>query len=161
MSNTIIKNFGIIVEALDASQSNCDLIINLNKLVSASYQYCPVLFYQTLIKPVISPLFCQLQQQYAWGFDGPLIATNLTTMNILLNCVKSSKKLFYVYDLEWLYMSPILYTQLANLYQHTDVKLIARSSTHFDILKKCWQEPIGIIENYDYKEFRKLIDSLY
>ena len=159
MSNTIIKSFGIITTALNLSQNNCSLTNNLNMLLNEYYTYCPIVFYQNLAKSPIIPKFCQLQQQLAWGYKHTLISTDMETTNILINCINAKRKYFYVYDLEWIIQPNLNFQTLSYIYQNPTINLIARSQSHFDILKKIWKEPIAIIEDWNYKQLIRLIDN--
>jgi hypothetical protein len=120
----------------------------------------PIIFFQFGSAPII-PIQCgQLQQSHAWGFDDILISTSIETTKVLTNCIRPRRKLFYVYDLEWYYQPPgISYKDLQKVYLNPEIDLIARSESHFELISKCWKKPIGVLHDYDYKEFIKIIEK--
>lgn len=152
-----IKSVGILIKSLDTSQKCMSLCLSINSILDDTYNISPIVFYQELGKSVVLPRCCQLQQGHAWGFDGILISTDIQTTSVLSQCLRAKKKLFYVYDLEWFYHKNIHYNTLSQVYQNPEIDLIARTSQHFDILKKCWKTPIGVLNDYDYTEFTEII----
>lgn len=154
-----IKSFGLIVKTLDASQHARSLIQNLNELVHFSHLYSPIVFYQFLSQPPPMTMhFARMQQHHAWDFQGALISTDITTTQILNQCITPIKKFFYVYDLEWLYLPCVHYKVLKDIYTNPSIELIARSSTHFNILSQCWKTPISILQDYNYEEIISIVN---
>lgn len=160
MSKSAIKSFGVIVNTLNNAQVSHTLVQGINDLVEQTYEYCPIVFFQHLNLPPFFLKCCQLQHQNAWGFKGPLISTSIETTQILVQCLLTPRKLFYVYDLEWLYLENLQYRQLLSIYDNPDIDLIARSERHFDILAKIWKKPLGVIHDFNSEEIKQLIDSL-
>lgn len=155
MSTTIIKSFGFIVNI-----NNDDLITNLNELLNIDYKYCPIVFYQTLQRTKVFPRFCQLQLQSVWDFEHTLISTNILTTQVLNNCSRAKRKLFYVKELEWLSLPELNYAQLVDIYQNPEIDLIANNEKDFDILTKLWKKPINTINNYNYKQLKETINGI-
>ena len=156
----MLKSFGFLINSFNSSQNNITLCSNINEILTRDSKYSPIIFFAM---PGASPVFtrcCQLHQRHAWGFASPLISTDIATTIILKGCLQTRRKLFYVYDLEWIYQPNIYYKILKDIYQNPEIDLIARSESHFDILKNCWKEPIGIVHDYDAKELTTLIDTL-
>ncbi len=125
-----IKSFGIIVSTLDTSLSSQALINNINELLTKHYEYCPIIFYQSLVATTIPIKCCMLQQQQVWGFEHPLISTNIVTTRILNKCTRSNKKFFYVDNLEWTSIPNIFYKDLKDIYQNPNIELIAKVLGH-------------------------------
>jgi len=146
--------FGIMVNAIDMSQKGFYLVKSLNDIVDNDYHFSPTVFYNEYSKSIDVNRFCALLDKEAWGYDGPVIATNLETANTLINCPCPKKKFFYVWDLEWLY-NTFPYQYLQQLYQG-DLELIARNERHSDIITKYWKKPIYIMDNFDTKILKKI-----
>jgi hypothetical protein len=133
------------------------LVDNINTLLRQHYEYSPIIFYQNIGKCVLPLLCCHMYMQQAWGFKGTLISTDITTTIILDKCLTTRKKIFYVFDLEWITQSNKPYSLFKSIYDNPEISLLARSSSHFDILKKTWKTPIGILNEYNHEELIKFI----
>ena len=157
MSKSSIKSFGIIINGLDNSQQSCMLSTNINQLLQKYYEYSPIVFCQNVGKCAVPLMCCHLYAQQAWGFKGTLISTDIKTTIILDKCLTTRKKLFYVFDLEWITQTNTPYSVFKSIYDNDDIDLLARSQTHFDILSKTWKQPIGIIHGYNYEELIRFI----
>ena len=141
-----MKQFGILTN-LEVQQG---LIITqgLNKLVDNNAYIDPVVFYKDYQPQLIRPMFCLMQDVEAWNFPHTLIATNIDTLTRLSKCNIPTKKLFYVFNLEWLYLKEQNYDSLRDIY---NVDLIVRSRDHFDIVEKCWKRPLGIVQDTSFE----------
>lgn len=149
---TDIKHFSVLIDKLDISHKISLMIHNLNTLVVDNYIYNPTIFYNSLGKSLIYPQFTRLGMQHAWGYEGPMISTDIGTTQILNKCIRTTKKMFYVFDLEWLHIPNIQFSLLTNIYQNNNIELIARSQSHYDVLTRVWKKPIGILEDFNYEQ---------
>lgn len=148
---------GIAVDKLGISQLALVLIDELNK-VSKLEQYLDiVVFYHRYDVLLKSPFFGMFQEQLMWGFDGPVIATNLNTMHTLLSCPKPTSKYFYIWDLEWMHHQ-YDYEFLLSIYCNDQVELIARSEEHAKVIENCWKKPIDILEDFNYEKLTSIIN---
>ena len=147
-----MKSFGVLVEQFNVSQQSLHIILQLNTLLEERGDICPIVFYQDYGPFIQLPQFSSMLSVEAWDFEGALISTNLSTTRTSIECPRATRRLFYVWDLEWLYMKKPIFEKLSAIYQHKDVELIARSKEHYDILSKCWKKPAGIIEDFNYKQ---------
>jgi hypothetical protein len=152
-----IKSFGVLINTVDDSTQSHQLYENINQLIMSQYMVSPILFYQNPGKTSVLPQCCQLQQHNAWGFEGTLISTDIESTKVLAQCLRSKKKLFYVYNIEWPNLASLRYSELQKIYQNPEIGLIAKNEEDYRLLTRCWQEPKGIINDYDYKELIKLI----
>jgi hypothetical protein len=99
-----------------------------------------------------------MQMAEAWGMEGISIATCLSTANSLINFPVASRKLFYMYDLEWLRGNQRSYDALYNIYQNKDFDFIARSETHAKLIENCLnRKPIGIIPQLDIMSIKQCL----
>jgi len=95
-----------------------------------------------------------------WGFKGDAISTDINSTISLLNCHTIKNKYFYIWDLEWMGINnQELYDidSLCDIYMNPELKLIARSKEHYDIITSCWKEPVGIVEGFNYEELTQVI----
>ena len=83
-----------------------------------------------------------------WGYDAPVIATDLASAKTLLSASGPTEKLFYVWDLEWLRLPDYNHEELSKIYNNDDIKLIARSDRHYMLIKECWKEPEFVMPDF-------------
>ena len=142
---------GIVVDALGVSQLAVQLTQELNKIDEMDEYHDVILFYHEYDRIVIPPLFGMMQEQELWGFDAPVLATSLETADRILRCPGPTKRLFYVWELEWIIAKhDIDYT--SQIYCNPRIELIARSQEHYNTIKSCWREPAHIIEDFNHEE---------
>ncbi len=153
----MINQFGVVVDGLSMSQLGIMISKNLNYIVEQYNNICPTVFFDEFHQSIITPLFPMMQQVEFWNYNYPVISTNLETTKHLINAQRPPKKLFYVVDLEWLYFPKIVYDELEQIYNNENIELIARSESHYKLISTCWKEPIGIIEDFYYKDILKLL----
>lgn len=149
---------GIIVDSLGMSQLSYELTRSLNSLNRLDEYWDILIFYRNYDKHLATPFFGMMQENEVWGFDAPVISTDLNTTETLIHSLMPTSKFFYVWNLEW--KNNILDAEkLHNIYCHKDIKLIARNKYHFDIIKNTWKEPIDIIEDFNYERIIKLFKT--
>lgn len=146
---------GIIVDALDISHKSLCLLKQLNKFDQLDKHVDPIVFYDDFKVPLLTPKFATMQHKYMWAFNSTLMATNLNTADKLIKCISPKRKLFYMWDLEWIHKSVSLDT-LVDIYLHDNIELVARSKEHYDIIKYCWKTPICIVEDFNYEQLAEI-----
>src|SRR5687768_9197753 len=69
--------------------------------------------------------FASMQLNEAWGYDGLLVATDINTCLRLKSFPAASRKLFYVWDLDWLRLRPEdkNFDFLSSIYRNDDIAL--------------------------------------
>lgn len=144
-----------ILDELALSQNSFYMLKNFNELSKNldNNVYC---FYQNLSHKPIAAAFSIMHVYYANYFhNGLMIATDLATLKTMSKIVNSSNRYFYVWDLEWL-RSPQPFMETVSLVK--DVKLIARSEYHAQVISNYFNKPVSaIIDNWDIKG----IEGLY
>lgn len=147
------EKLGIIVNNLGPNQLAYYLINTGNKFVNDGEKDL-TLFFHDLMPECANPLFGIMNLAEVYSYNGPVVATNINNASRLLEYPGPSKKVFYVWDLEWLRMPNKQYEQLNDVYGK--IPLIARSKRHYDILSNAWQQPIGIVEDADVNKLYEL-----
>ena len=151
-----IKQFGVLTYSLDASQQAVLITHSLTALVAKKQCFSPIVFFNEYYQSIITPIFPMLQDVEMWSFQHPVIATNLETAKYLIHSPGPTKKLFYLMDLEWIYLKQKDYRILSDIY-NSSIQLIARSQEHYDLIKSCWKKPIAIIKDFNYNDIIKII----
>lgn len=74
----------------------------------------------------------------AWGYDGTLIATNLSTAKVLNKMPGHNRKLFYVYNFEWIH-NPTLFYEYMEVVNNLEV--INRTESHAKVFDNNFNKP--------------------
>jgi hypothetical protein len=150
---------GIMTSSLGPTQEAFYIVNQCNKAV-ATYTHDPIVFFQEPDAPCLDPVFTIMNVYEAWTFKEPLIATTLNLATKLAKLPMAPKKLFYMWDLEWLRMQNKNFQQLADLYRNPAFKIIARSKSHADLIANCWNvDVVGVVENFDLDQFVEIING--
>jgi len=80
----MMKKLGFAVPNLGASHMNYSLIRQINLFMAERFDTDIVLFYETLDLPCLPPACSRMQIHEGYGFDGPIVATALTTAEKLI-----------------------------------------------------------------------------
>ncbi|MFQ3675218.1 MAG: hypothetical protein SNJ64_01580 [Endomicrobiia bacterium] len=96
------------------------------------------------------------------GFYGICIATDLQSIYHLLR-VPTIKKIYYVFDLEWIYLNNFRYSDIRCVYENSDIDFVCRSEHHALCMRQVWGLNISkivpdfnielIVENVEKKFF--------
>lgn len=149
MSNKI----GILVNNLGLAQSNWYLIQNINRMLGERFDIDVMVFYEEPHRPCAPTNFALMQMVEAWGYDGSVVATTLSTAAKALSFPGTVKKWFYIWDLEWVHMRLKDYAMLQSIYANTSLQLLARSDEHARVIQDCWNRPVsGIVEDFNMKK---------
>lgn len=152
-----MNKIGVLVNNLGFSQLNYFLIRNVNELMATRYNVEVVVFYDHLQKPCLPMNFASMQTVEAWGYDGTIIATSLASADKLIRFPAAAKKLFYLWDLEWLRIKQKSYLPLREIYCCQELGILARSQSHKEIFENCWNHKVErIVEDFDMKEILSL-----
>lgn len=149
---------GILIESLGMSQKAYEIIREINKINSLDEYWDIIVFYLEYDKFIIPPKFALMNMIEAYGMDCPLISTSIETTKTLSNCIKATRKFFYVFEMEWANSSHDV-DELLSVYTNPNIELIARSDDHAKVIEKCWKSPIAVIENFNYEQITKLISK--
>ena len=107
---------------------------------------------------VIQPQFATMGINEIWSFNGPIIATSVSTALSLLKSHSATKKYFYVWDLEW--TRPHGHDFLYNIKAFKNINLIARSDEQAEAIKNyCNIDVSGIVEDFNLQELYKVTNQ--
>lgn len=149
---TSMKKLGVMLTDLRGSQESYLAIEQMNRLVLETDIDCTIFTEFSRFKPCMTPLFGVMDFAEIWSFDGLLISTNLSNTNISINALNAAKKIFYVWDLEWL-RGKKDFVENVNIYRSNKVELIARSNDHSIVLQNYTnRKPNRVIPQFNLKE---------
>jgi hypothetical protein len=152
------RNLNVLVSELGPTQQNYYLIKNVNLLHEKETDLNIQVFVENLSRFCLKPNFSIMSVAEAWGQNGAFIATNLSTAAKLIHLPLASRKLFYVWDLEFLRGQYRVYEAYSPIYLHKDIELICRSKEHADLVENCFNKEVKhIVNNFDVTHFLEIV----
>lgn len=137
---------GIYVDTIEFSQ----LFLCLNHEAELAGDRLNItLFFNNGGKFIDSPYYTIMPAYNIWKANFPIIATDRLSAMYLSNAYPIKNKYFYLWDIEELDTNK----QYKN---YINMKLLTRNKETFNIIKDSWKEPIGIIDDFDYRELLKI-----
>jgi len=150
---------GILVKKVDNSQLGYYVTKAINHIAENFVNTDVVVFAREHVVPPVMPLFSTMPETDIWGYDAPVIATDLETARVLIDSCGPTKKYFYVWDLEWLRLGEFSHKQLSDIYNNEEIELIARSNRHYMIIKECWKEPSFVMSDFNPSTLMEVIKN--
>jgi len=156
-----------LVEHMGNSQLAFALTSTLNDLADTRSDLDAIVYYNTMHRIYMTPKFAMMQMVEAWGQPGYTIATSVATARKMLSFPGTQKRLFYVWDLEWIRGEQIYYDMFAPLYQDPSIVLIARSKIHADAINNCFNtgvvkpchKDIHIVDDFNEEQLLEVIQN--
>lgn len=155
-----MNKLGIMVEQLDFSQLGISLTESLNRLLATNADIDAIVFYENWAVAPLAPNFSCMMEREVWGLKGTLMSTNLKTAERMLKCPGPNRRLFYVWDLEWLRLPFTQFEKLSSIYCNPNLELVACSPGHADLLTKLWKKPVAVMDNFNPDILKGLIRGI-
>lgn len=144
-----MNKIGILINNLGLNQLANGLIHHTNEYLEKNQNFDIIAFVENVVNPSDTPHFAVMNLNEAWEYDGTLIATSLSTANKLLSFPGAKRRLFYVWDLEWVFMDGN-FDELNAVYSNPKLELIARSDEYAKIIERCWNRPVkAVVDDCD------------
>ena len=150
-SFTYKKKIGILVDNLGGNQIAYSLIRNVNEYLKDNIDTDIIAFFDNLAAPCIDLNFASMQLSEAYGFDGIVISTNISTTEKMLRFPSPKRKLYYLYDLDWVLQENKSFEHLKTIYLNNNIELFSNGATYNNLIKKIWKEPVFILNDFDIK----------
>lgn len=142
---------GVLLKDLSSSQLAFLTIGGLNKIADSSKDDA-IAFVKHMARPCAPIHFACLNMCEAIVFDGLLISTDIDTATFALNINTNCKRIFYVWDLEWLRKKKDFLSNV-KVYRDERMTLVARSEEHAKLIENyCNRKVDYIIENFNIPE---------
>ncbi len=155
-----VTTLNFYVNNLGASQLSYSMLKNIKRRIDEHNDIAPIVFYENLERPPIPPNFALMQIAEGWGQHGIGIATSLSTLVKMKSFPALSKRIFYVWDLEWLRMQPRRYDVYNKFYLDRDITLIARCESHSDLITNCFNRvPDAIIPDFSVDSLLEFVNK--
>lgn len=143
-------NIGLLVPDLGTSQLAYMAInqVNLASTVDKDNSY--YLFYENATMPCVNPLVACMNISELHTFKGVLISTSIDLTLASLNAVTNTRKLFYVWDLEWLRPNKNNFLYNMQAFRNEQVEILSRSNSHARAVENyCNRTPSLIVNNFN------------
>lgn len=130
--NNMIK-VGIILPALYKQQLAYEVFDTIHKVISAKVD--PVVFFEDFSPIFIRPPCATMHISEILNFNGTLISTTLNNTMMSLKAINQAKKIFYIWDLEWIRNNNTInhknnYLYNISIYQNPELELVTRSDSY-------------------------------
>lgn len=120
---------GIILPALYKQQLVYETFESLHKVISSKVD--PIVFFEDFSPLFIRPPCAMMHISEILNFNGILISTTINNTMMSLKAINQAKKIFYIWDLEWLRNSNNKnYLYNISIYQNPELELITRSNSY-------------------------------
>ena len=153
-----MNKVGFLVKNLGASQLGYFLIRNLNEFLDENFEFDCTVYSEERHNGGLTVGFPVMQIIEAWGQQGTIISTSISTACKMIKFPSACRKLFYVWDLEFLRGHvPNNYDLIKKVYLNEDIELIARCENHASVIKNNFnRDVIGIIEDFNMVEIMEM-----
>jgi hypothetical protein len=154
-----MKRIGFLLPDISNSQLAYEFIKSANDAV-ATGKIDVIGFYDVLTQPIGDTAFPLMHAHEAWGFNGPLVATNFMLAARMQNFPMPTPKIFYLWDLDWLRIPRANYHAMASVYRDPSLKLVARSHEHTKAIRDAWgRDPETTLPILDVQQFVELVEK--
>tara|TARA_B100000287_G_scaffold407519_1_gene433021 strand:+ start:1350 stop:1832 length:483 start_codon:yes stop_codon:yes gene_type:complete len=151
------NQIGFLVNDLTASHLAFSLIKNLNEYETTSDI---VLFFENVSSSIIKPNFPVMAMNEIWNFEGSLVSTDINTTLTLKRCFAPRKKVFYVWDLEWMRNGrekTTSFEEIIQAFSDETIELVARSQDHAKAIENLSNRKIKhIVENFNIEKLMRI-----
>lgn len=151
-----MNKIGILLNNLGPSQLAYYAVKNGNDFVNNNPHKDFIVFFYEISPECLRPNFAVMNLSEAYNYNGILVATDANSASRIIEFPGTVNRFFYVWDFEWLRLNNKNFEDLKTIYDNNKLPLIARSKTHFNLLKKIWKEPIGVVEDANISELYKI-----
>ena len=117
-----------------------------------------IIFYENLTRFLVPPIFPMFQIAEAWAQPGITISTDLSTTRKLIEFPGTTKKFFYVWDVEWLRGKQRVFDIYKQIYGNPEVQIITRCENHAKLIENNFNRQIaGVVREFDIPSFKEII----
>lgn len=142
-------HIGISLAHFSASQAAFYAIKFANKLFKTEHD-C-TLFYRDLMPHCMEIQAGCLTLSEIFGFKGTLITTSLYDTEFAIKAVGEGKRIFYIWDLEFLRNEKNFKKHLT-IFRNPGILLAARSQSHSDAIENyCNRKPDMIVKDFNFE----------
>lgn len=148
-----MQKVGLIVKDLLPSQCSFMSISIMNNSCLKGNIDCSI-FELNHTPPIIRARFGIFPINLAYLYDGILISTDIETTKFNIENCRAKKKIFYVWDLEW--MRKIRTFESNQIYSHPELTIVCRSQDHANCIERVCRRKAIVMSHFSVEEIIKL-----
>jgi hypothetical protein len=130
------------LRSLGPSQLAYRVIRGANQLTEQGHDV--LAFFEQVTLPCVPCRFATMHLCEGLGYRGTVVATSLRTAAKLLTFPSPARRLFYVWDLEWLRRKET-YQHFFSLYGNPQLELAARSAEQARVISEAWGRDVRVV----------------
>jgi len=135
------------VQSIGASQLTFTLMMRAMEHAGLDVSFA----FEKLDKPAHASISSYFHSSDCYGYDGPVIATNLVSAKKLIRFPSPKPKFFFCDDIEWIRFPQKQYESLEAVYRNQNLTLLARCNDHARLIESAWNVKVdNVIENYNF-----------
>jgi len=148
----------ILLDHLGFSEQNYDIIKDVNEFVVDSIDEISIVVNDVSSKIIEVNTAVNNVAEIGCYQDGLLMCTNLINADHILSVNTSSRKVLYLWDVDWLH-NTFNFEWLYDVLTNDKLDIIVRSEEHKRALKMlCGKEPLGVLQNFKLELLWNLLE---
>lgn len=148
----------ILLDHLGFSEQNYDIIKDVNGFVVDSIDEISIVVNDVSSKIIEVNTAVNNVAEIGCYQDGLLMCTNLINADHILSVNTSSRKVLYLWDVDWLH-NTFNFEWVYDVLTNDKLDIIVRSEEHKRALKMlCGKEPLGVLQNFKLELLWNLLE---
>ena len=148
----------ILLDHLGFSEQNYDIIKDVNEFVVDSIDEISIVVNDVSSKIIEVNTAVNNVAEIGCYQEGLLMCTNLINADHILSVNTSSRKLLYLWDVDWLH-NTFNFEWVYDVLTNDKLDIIVRSEEHKRALKMlCEKEPLGVLQNFKLELLWNLLE---
>lgn len=148
----------ILLDHLGFSEQNYDIIKDVNEFVVDSIDEISIVVNDVSSKIIEVNTAVNNVAEIGCYQDGLLMCTNLINADHILSVNTSSRKVLYLWDVDWLH-NTFNFEWVYDVLTNDKLDIIVRSEEHKRALKMlCEKEPLGVLQNFKLELLWNLLE---
>jgi hypothetical protein len=148
----------ILLDHTGFSEENYEIIKEVNNFVIDSLEEISIVVNDISTKMMEVNTAVSNIAEIGCFHDGVLITTNILNARQALSAHTSSRKLLYLWDIDWVH-EVFNYEWLYDTLSDDRIEVIVRSEEHKKALKNlCGKEPLGVLQNFKLEQLWNLLE---
>lgn len=145
--------FGVILNNLLPAQFSHEIITELNNEWN---NYDGILFVENTTAECVHVSSSIMSIDQCYNYDAVVVANGLSAADKLIDMCGPYKKIFYLWDLEWMAYQNRNYHEFSRIYRNNGLKLVCRSQDHAEMVEKCYNVKASVMERFKIADLYEL-----
>jgi len=154
MHNT--KDIGFLIPNL-TNNTFCDNLLDTIKKFINNNPYDQTVIFNSSCDKIDTKNIPILHLSHSQFFYGKLFLFDLASVVLSQKFPNISKRYLYAQDIPWMNSPQTNYKYWLDIYNQNNLELIVPTENLCNIYEIAWKKPIGIVENFNYEQIKKII----